>query len=75
MDEITLTCDDGAHHLCDGYIAPLAFSNTKRCTCSCHAGIFGRDFTRAMRRAEKSYYGHAYYPAPVPHGKRREFAL
>jgi hypothetical protein len=52
----TCNCDSGQHHACDGYVAPLVYSNTKPCECVCHEGILGRDFQRALRRAEKSYY-------------------
>ena len=52
----TANCSEGKHHACDGYVAPLLYSSTKPCECPCHDGIFGRDFARAQRRAERSYY-------------------
>lgn len=55
-DTTTCNCDSGKHTICYGYVAPLVYSNTKPCECSCHATT-GRDFPASLSRALLSFYG------------------
>lgn len=56
----TVACDDSRHNQCEGYCAPLVYSNTRPCVCDCHDTDNPRDFHSAYARATRSYYAPAY---------------
>jgi hypothetical protein len=57
--QLTFTCTSDQHELCAGYIAPLVYSNTRPCVCSCHDEDNPRNWPAAEERAHASYYGDA----------------
>lgn len=49
---VTMHCGHESHHAgCLGYIAPLVYSNTRPCLCSCHPDVNPPDFAASVRRA------------------------